>query len=190
MYGVPCITPSWIPVYEVSQRERINIEVSDYNEIVKTISLIMNEEWQEPVDYQREKTEIVEGTYGNLEGDNHQRVSEFILERIETQPLNMTPKLFEWFLPTDSVRQRLRKRIIQTVNLPLNLTFERLRRYNQPIAWDSSEKRFSVPDVQKIVDAVVTHVADFHDIRYNIQQGVFPDYRYLNGRTIVLERID
>ena len=189
MYGVPSLTPSWIPVYEVAQRERINIEVNDYHEMVEMVRLIVSAQWKESLEYEQAKHSIISGTYGSLDGYYYQRISKHILD-VERNPTTTAEKLNEWFLPFNSARQRIRKRIIQTLDLPLNLTLKNLRGILESIPWDSSEKRFTVDDVQKIIDAVVNHVEDFGNIRYQLKRGVFPQHRYLHGRTIVVETAD
>ena len=189
MYGVPSLTPSWIPVYEVAQRERINIEVNDYDGMAEMIRLIVSAQWKESLEYEQAKYSIISGTYGSLDGYYYQRISTHILD-VERNPTTTAEKLNEWFLPFNSAKQRIRKRIIQTLDLPLNLTLKNLRGIFQSVPWDSSEKQFTVDDVQKIIDAVTSHVEDFVNVRYRLQQGMFPQHRYLHGRTIVVETPD
>ena len=189
MYGVPSLTPAWLPVYEITQLENISIQISSYDDMVQAIEDIIAKQWKSSFEYEQAKLSIVGEVYGNLDGYYYQRISTHILD-VERNPTSTSEKLNEWFLPFNSARQRIRKRIIQTLDLPFNLTLKNLYSMYQPITWDSSEKRFTVDDVQKIIDAVTSHVEDFVNVRYRLQQGIFPQHRYLHGRTIVVETPD
>ena len=189
MYGVPSLTPAWLPVYEITQLENISIQISSYDDMVQAIEDIIAKQWKSSFEYEQAKLSIVGEVYGNLDGYYYQRISTHILD-VERNPTSTSEKLNEWFLPFNSARQRIRKRIIQTLDLPFNLTLKNLYSMYQPITWDSSEKRFTVDDVQKIIDAVTSHVEDFVNVRYRLQQGMFPQHRYLHGRTIVVETPD
>ncbi len=197
MCDLPVFTPTWMPIIPVKQRDKLSIEIETPEEFFDNVERLLNNKWEFPPHYHEMKKDILNGMYGEIDGMNHQRVGYSIMQFLSSNTeqyraihIKNQQLLDELFLPQNTVRQKIREMLIRYLHLPLNLTLDKLKTFYQPIPWDSSEKRFTVDDVQKIIDAVVNHVEDFGNIRYQLKCGVFPQHRYLHGRTIVVETAD
>ncbi|MGV2434408.1 MAG UNVERIFIED_CONTAM: hypothetical protein LVT10_05630 [Anaerolineae bacterium] len=188
--NVPSLTPSWLPILSVDSRDRLSIEIPNMELLCSTIQRFVQENYKPTTEYTQLKEEILHQTYGTLDGNNHKRVTKVIIESVdkyENSQASYIPsvdrRLAEWFLPTQTIRNVIRRILIEILHLPINTTLNKVKAFYQSVPWDSSEKRFTVDDVQKIIDAVVNHVEDFGNIRYQLKRGVFPQHRYLHGRT-------
>jgi surface carbohydrate biosynthesis protein len=195
--NVPSLTPSWLPILSVDSRDRLSIEIPNMELLCSTIQRFVQENYKPTAEYTQLKEEILHQTYGALDGNNHKRVTKVIIESVDKYENSQAfyipsvdRRLAEWFLPTQTIRNVIRRILIELLHLPINTTLDKVKAFYQPVPWDSSEKRFTVDDVQKVIDAVTNHVEDFVNVRYRLQQGIFPQYRYLHGRTIVLETVD
>ena len=163
LYGIPVFTAAWIPEHlPVPVVDDLSVSCTTLEDLTEKLDAALQGCYTRPDGIQASLQQVIADSFYQIDGCAHDRVADAILKKTGTTHSSVAiKKCRERALGRGRAGGSLKSWLAANVRIALGRSSHwsfRQRRDVLPedLPWDSSEKRYSVSDVQRIVSAVET----------------------------------